>query len=113
MPIAKLRTMGVAIRTFDARAVKVAPKVAAPIYRCRSYREWREIIISRAGGRCEAIVDGQRCAKARPGHRMYADHIEEIRDGGDRFDLQNGRCLCGSHHTAKTYRARAQRRFAQ
>jgi 5-methylcytosine-specific restriction enzyme A len=40
---------------------------------------------------------------------MFADHVVELRDGGSPFDLANGRCLCGAHHTRKTNEARAKR----
>jgi len=40
---------------------------------------------------------------------MFADHIKELSDGGERFALSNGQCLCGSHHTLKTNRERARR----
>jgi signal transduction histidine kinase len=40
---------------------------------------------------------------------MYADHIIELRDGGQPFDLNNGQCLCASHHELKTMQARARR----
>jgi nitrite reductase/ring-hydroxylating ferredoxin subunit len=40
---------------------------------------------------------------------MFADHIVEVKDGGAKFDLANGQCLCGSCHTRKTAAARAQR----
>ena len=40
---------------------------------------------------------------------MFADHITEIRDGGDPFDPANGQCLCGRCHTLKTNAARAAR----
>jgi 5-methylcytosine-specific restriction protein A len=37
---------------------------------------------------------------------MYADHIVELRDGGQPFDLRNGQCLCAVHHERKTFQAR-------
>jgi hypothetical protein len=40
---------------------------------------------------------------------MFADHIREIGDGGAPFDLANGQCLCGAHHTRKTTATRAKR----
>lgn len=40
---------------------------------------------------------------------MFADHIKEVRDGGAPYDLMNGQCLCGRHHTIKTTQARAAR----
>ena len=98
-------------RTIDARAVKPEPKRADPFYLSPEYRAWREIVTARAGRRCEDIDDrtGQRCTKAEPQHRMFADHIVEVKDDGARYDPANGRCRCGSHHTFKTMKERAAR----
>jgi 5-methylcytosine-specific restriction protein A len=98
-------------RVIDARAVKPEAKRADPFYLTPEYRAWREVVIARAGRRCEAIDErtGRRCPKAEPRHRMFADHIKEVRDGGAPYDPTNGRCLCGSHHTRKTAQARADR----
>jgi hypothetical protein len=41
---------------------------------------------------------------------MFADHVVEVKDGGALYDVANGKCLCGSHHSAKTAQARAARR---
>jgi 5-methylcytosine-specific restriction protein A len=105
----KLKTLRPSIRAFDARAVRLAPKTVDPLYLTPQYREWRANVIARAGGRCQAVENGQRCRKAQPQHRMFADHIREIGDGGAPFDLANGQCLCGAHHTRKTTATRAKR----
>lgn len=94
----------------DPRRIAAPPKQAKPIYLSAEHRAWREEVIVRAGARCEAIDNGRRCHKAAPRHRMFADHIVEVEDDGARFDVANGQCLCGSHHTAKTARERAKRR---
>jgi len=96
-------------RTFSSRVVQPEPKRADPIYRAQQYDVWRKVVIARAHARCQAIVDGRRCRKAAPEHRMFADHIVELQDGGAPFDPANGQCLCGSHHTVKTMMARASR----
>lgn len=95
----------------DARAVKPPPKHADAAYRSAEHRRWRESVIARAGGRCEAVdpQTGRRCGKAAPAHRMFADHVVELRDGGAALDPANGRCLCGAHHTSKTAASRAAR----
>jgi len=105
-----LKMLRPALTRFDDRRVKAAPKVANTIFETPEYKVWRDKVIRRAGGRCEAIDDGRRCYKALPTHRMFADHRIERRDGGALFDPDNGQCLCGSHHTAKTAAARAARR---
>jgi 5-methylcytosine-specific restriction enzyme A len=107
----KLKPLASTIKRFDIRVVRL-PRSQGTIdvtYRSPQYREWRREILRRASFRCEAIEHGQRCSKAYPHHRMYADHIVEIADGGRLFDLANGQCLCGSHHTRKTVEMRAKR----
>ena len=107
--MAGLAKLTARLPTFDTRRVAPPPKVAEPLYSTPEYRAWRDAVIDRAGGRCEALTARGRCHKARSRHRMFADHKVEVRDGGAKFDVANGQCLCGSHHTAKTARARAAR----
>jgi hypothetical protein len=101
------------LRRFDARAVKPEPKTVDRFYETPAYKAWRTSVIARAGARCEWSEDGERCAKAAPQHRLFADHVREVRDGGAPLDLDNGQCLCGSHHTRKTAAARATRLSAE
>ena len=110
--VQKLATFRSSIGCIDGRRVQAPPKVAATIYHTSEYQIWREAVIARAGGRCEAVDDGRRCWKSSPRARMFADHKVELRDGGAAYDPANGECLCGSHHTAKTAVARAARRSA-
>jgi 5-methylcytosine-specific restriction protein A len=98
--------------TLETRTTPALEKTAQPIYQTPAYRIWREAVIARAGRRCEAVGQSGRCRKAEPGHRMFADHKHEVRDGGALYDPANGECLCGSHHSAKTAAARAARRWA-
>jgi hypothetical protein len=107
--LTKLRTAPSRLAAADSRKLKPPPKTADPHYQSPEHIAWRNEVIRRAGGRCEAIDAGRRCERRRPQHRMFADHIVEKRDGGDLLDPANGRCLCGSHHTTKTLAARAQR----
>lgn len=106
----RMRVFDPRIPTFDGRSAPVAPKEASSVYHTPEYRRWRESVIARAGRRCEAVEDGQRCTKAEPRNRMFADHKIEVKDGGALHDPDNGECLCGAHHSAKTARARAARR---
>ena len=71
----------------------------------------RKAVCNRAGWRCEWIDErGQRCAKAAPRHRMFADHKKERRDAPDaELDPTNGWCLCGAHHSLKTAHEREKR----
>lgn len=98
------------LKAADYRTIALEPKQPDAIYATPEYRAWRETVIARAGRRCEDVgSDGKRCTKAEPDHRMFADHIVEMRDGGSPFDITNGKCLCGSHHTVKTQAERAKR----
>jgi 5-methylcytosine-specific restriction enzyme A len=116
--MAKLRSFRARVRTISTSKLKQTPKRVDRFYLSLDYRQWRDAVIAKAGGRCEAIEDcstaspncSSRCTKAAPFHRMFADHIKERRDGGDPLDPNNGQCLCGRHHTLKTARARAERR---
>jgi hypothetical protein len=107
--MARLATLKSTLATVPRR-VSVPPKTADSRYLTPEHLAWRAEVIARAGGRCEATVNGRRCTKAQPTHRMFADHKHELADGGARLDPANGECLCGSHHSAKTARARAARR---
>ena len=107
MALGIIRTRITAIET---RRVKAPEKAADSIYHSPEYRSWRASVIARAGARCEHVTNGVRCTKASPVNRMFADHIVELRDGGAPFAPDNGQCLCGSHHTAKTAASRAGRR---
>ena|SRR5215471_4115208 len=102
----KLRTLAPRLRHVEP-ALRLPPKTVDPSYTTPAYRAWRSQILDRAGHRCEWLDDhGLRCTIAAPHHRMYADHIVELRDGGSLLDLANGQCLCRSHHELKTLRHR-------
>ncbi len=105
----KLPTLKPQLPRFDLRTVRGPDKRADPFYATPEHRTWRELVIRRAGGRCEWIDNGQRCNRAEK--RMFANHIEEIRDNpARRLDPANGNCLCGRHHTLFTNRLIARRR---
>jgi len=89
----------------DLRTVKPPSTQGSDLahYRTPEHRAWREAVIARAGGRCELPGCG------RADGRMYADHIRELKDGGAPLDLANGQCLCPSHHSLKSARARKAR----
>jgi 5-methylcytosine-specific restriction enzyme A len=107
--VTRLRTLRPRVATLDTRTVKTSRKEADPELLTPEHRAWRDAVLRRAGHRCEWVERGQRCTKAAPAHRMFADHIVERRDGGALYDPANGRCLCGSHHTRVTAAARARR----
>jgi 5-methylcytosine-specific restriction enzyme A len=91
----------------DTRTAFPAAKQADAFYSGREYLAWREAVIARANGVCEATE----CNRAEP--RMFADHIAEVRDGGAKYDIANGQCLCGSCHSRKTAREKRRRIEAQ
>jgi 5-methylcytosine-specific restriction endonuclease McrA len=86
----------------DRSAARVPPKVRDNFYITPEFKAWREIVIGRAGRRCE------KCGRVE--RRMFADHIVEVKDGGAKLDPANGQCLCGSCHTLKTNPAKASTR---
>jgi len=106
----KLRSLAPRLRLVDTAPVKLPPKVKDAVYTTPEFQRWRALVVERAGGRCEATdPHGHRCSRATPAYRMYADHIEELNDGGSLFDLANGQCLCASHHAIKTTAMRSRR----
>lgn len=103
---ARLKMLAPTVASLDTRTAMPAPKEALPHYATPEHRAWRAAVLRRAGGRCQWPGCG------RAGTRLFADHIVELKDGGRPFDLANGQALCGSHHTAKTARAKAARAAA-
>ena len=93
------------IATVDTSTAKVPEKQAAAFY---STAEWRELVARLKRTR------GERCEKCPRHHvRLFGDHITELEDGGAPLDARNVQLLCGSCHTAKTVRARAERMRAR
>src|SRR5262245_54195995 len=105
----KLRSLAFPVRPIDTRTTRLPSRPLNPVYSTPEFQAWRARVVARAGGMCEAVDHGSRCTKGKPEHRVYADHIVELRDGGQPFDINNGQCLCAMHHTLKTMQARYQR----
>lgn len=99
--MAKVPPLTHSIGMLDTRSVAAPPKLADPHYSTREHKQWRLAVLIKAGFRCEDC--------GRSGCRLYADHVDEIEDGGAKLDPRNGRCRCGSCHTAKTIAERAKR----
>jgi len=113
MKRAQMRLLSKGQKLKPSSAVKVrVRKTVDPWYLSTEHRQWRNLVIKRASGRCQALEHGQRCTRAAPRHRMFADHITEVRDGGAPLDPANGQCLCGEHHSSKTAQARRLRYHA-
>lgn len=104
----RIRILAPLVPKADGRTVRT-DKYVDPFYASAEHRAWRDTVIANAGGRCEWIENGVRCDRAKPEHRVFADHIRERRDGGAPLDPANGQCLCGRHHTLKTAQARRAR----
>ena len=98
-------------RQVPTGVTKRQTKKADPIYGLPEHRAWRAAVLRRAGFRCEAIEDARRCPRMAPQYRLEADHIIEIADGGSRYDLTNGQCLCRHHHSSRRIKHRQSGRW--
>lgn len=104
-----MRRLAPLAKPFSGSISAPQPKQADPHYATPDHRAWRATVLERAGHRCQWVDAGLRCSKAMPEHRLFADHIVEVADGGALLDPANGQCLCGAHHTLKTVRAKVAR----
>ena len=91
------------LRPANLSIARLPPKTADDWYQTPEHRAWSKAVVTRAGFRCQ----GEGCGRS--GVRLFADHIIEVKDGGPRLDLSNGQALCGSCHSIKTAKARAER----
>ncbi len=96
-----MRTVGNRLGTKAPSRLTPPPKVRDDHYGRPEHKAWAKAVIKRAGGCC------QDCGAT--GKRLFADHIVELKDGGAKYDVDNGKALCGSCHVSKGYRARAAR----
>lgn len=101
--MARLTMLGPRVATLDTSIAAPPPKVAESFY---TSREWRELIDRLKRERGPVC---QRPGCGREYVRIFGDHIIELKDGGAKLDPRNVQLLCGSCHTAKTARARAER----
>jgi 5-methylcytosine-specific restriction endonuclease McrA len=85
------------------------PKRADPIYSDpRWRREVQPAAMARAGYRCE-WPNCESPLRCQCRENLVADHIVEINDGGERFDISNVMVMCRQHHAEKTLAARQRR----
>jgi 5-methylcytosine-specific restriction enzyme A len=107
--MARLRTLPPRLAYANTR-VQLAPRWRDPFYETVAYRQWRRLVLERAGGQCQHVDGfGHRCSNQSPTSRMYAHHIVEVKDGGALLDPSNGEALCHAHHEQKSALARARR----
>jgi 5-methylcytosine-specific restriction protein A len=78
----------------DLRTALPAPKQTEPIYGSQQWKQLVAKLIRERGRRC------QDCGAT--GGRIYADHIRELRDGGEPFAEANLRLRCARCHGGKT-----------
>ena len=75
----------------------VRPNAAARGYCDKAHRAWRRAVLVRDNWQCQAC--GRVCTDRRGAH---ADHVLPIADGGERYSVANGQCLCAACHGRKT-----------
>lgn len=85
------------IRAARRRDDSVRPSAAARGYCDRAHRAWRQAVLTRDAWQCRAC--GRVCSDRREAH---ADHIVPVAQGGERYSIDNGQCLCVRCHGRKT-----------
>ena len=100
-PSKRLSMLVPRMQRHNGRTVELPPKKVDDWYHSQEHIAWSQEVRKRAGFVCEKCGDNE--------GRLFADHINELKDGGDPLDLSNGQCLCASCHTIKTIRERATR----
>jgi 5-methylcytosine-specific restriction endonuclease McrA len=73
------------------------PNAAARGYCDKAHRAWRQAVLTRDAWQCQAC--GRVCGDKR---EAQADHVIPIAQGGSRYDISNGQCLCIACHGRKT-----------
>ena len=98
---ASLNCLKPLVGVLDTSIAHEPPKRADSFYTSPEWRTLMTVIRTKRPACCE------KCG--RTGTRLFGDHIKEIKDGGARLDERNIQLLCGSCHTSKTNKARAER----
>ena len=98
----RLTKLGSSLPRLDTAIARIPPKTADAHYLTPEHKAWRTAVLKRAGFKCQG-------AGPHSGP-LHADHITEIRDGGDPLDSMNGQALCQGCHNRKTAAAKASRR---
>jgi 5-methylcytosine-specific restriction protein A len=89
---------------YKVRRAENRPNAYQRGYCDKRHRAWRAAVLLRDNWTCRScgVVIWQK-------RRAHADHIVSIADGGDRYDVANGQCLCASCHQRKTNDERERR----
>lgn len=93
------------LKARDIRPATTTPNAYQRGYCDAKHRAWRLAVLTRDAWQCRDC--GRVCGSEREAH---ADHIVPIKQGGDRYDIENGQCLCHSCHSRKTRREQRDRR---
>lgn len=86
--------------TLGPRRLPALPHEHGAVYQSVEWQRARAIALNRAARACE------QCGAT---GRLHVDHVIELRDGGDAFDVRNLRVLCVPCHNRKTRAARQAR----
>ncbi|WP_247648794.1 HNH endonuclease signature motif containing protein [Gluconobacter cerinus] len=97
----RLKCVGSSLQTVDTRIAKPLPKRAEAFYLSRPWRQLMSRLLKERGRIC------QDCGRS--DCRIFGDHRHELKDGGATLDPANIVLLCGSCHSRKTAKARADR----
>lgn len=102
-----VRRISPIVRSLDTRSALPSPKRADPFYGQAAWQTLQQAIVAERGAICEdPKCDGR---THRPGMRVYADHIRELKDGGEPYERANIMLRCAASHTRKTAAERAER----
>lgn len=74
------------------------------VYNSTRWRELREMALKRDKGLCVTCLKNNRIERA-----VLVDHIVEISDSGEPFDINNLQSLCSSCHNKKSAEERKKR----
>jgi len=92
------------LRTGPRRDETTRPNAAARGYCDKAHKAWRLAVLTRDAWTCREC--GRVCGGPK---EAQADHVTPISQGGERYDVQNGQCLCIACHARKTLRERGDR----
>lgn len=74
------------------------------VYNTTRWKELREMALKRDKGLCVTCLKNNRIERA-----VLVDHIKELSDGGEPFDINNLKSLCSACHNKKSAEERKKR----